>query len=894
MNVSTQLVLYLTSPRLSHLRIFSFSMTEYPQKTTLGGLDTLDGLDGLEESMSSDFLSNDFGDDGFGGTLGGDTLGYFAQDLADLLPIGGAQTAQGAQTHAAHSSQAAQVSQAAPVAQMDTQLTGMLHQPPQQQNQQQQPSQSYTHNVATASSSHTDHPSIGSSKSEEESPESDAKQRRRRKPLNCQFCRQRKLKCDRQDPCSTCVKKKRGHMCFYTNKANTIGGRVAKSKDILEAGTAQPAQTDKSSPPNLTGGAHVGIPVTVDMMKDEKFAANIEKSGLNDTISQLNMSLTEDTSEVESLRQSLGMMKLGSRGNAIYHGESHWGSLFSETAEVTDFFDQVRKEDGWSTSCVDPATQRHKKNLSALSAAEQNGSNRLAQILQLLPTRPNCDKLVKRFFEACEPMLNLVNEADFLAEYNQFWETPEDTQILWLALLLGVLSLALQSCIDHRLDEAAHKRLTVAWSEWLKGIDHCLEQALVCVRASMVNIQALVLWVCVQSMGDVAAEWADVSWTTFGMLVRVAQSMGLHRDPAWFRMSLEHQERRRSVWGLITTLDVHFSLVEGLPQAINMNATDVRPPLEGDAFCKARATLHQLFMQNYSIASVRTMPYEQVLLLGAKLKKVYEHHKEAVLSQGEPNVNLLKGLVFEVDYLKMTVAIHRVFASQGLNSARYRRSREECVRASLRILQLSVWFFTAGITEKCRGLYRWFFSAYIFPTVIHSHLFVTIFLIRNFHSLDVSEREKQKSVLLDSIAVMATQAKIHLKLEKQFQVCQMLYKKVLNVESEPPKSEKGSSPESGLSAPPHGPPSVGASTNGSSPHSAASPYSAANQNTIFLDLDMYPSQVFDVPPDMRMAPNAAPSVPNKDYSIPEKFDSEWDDLMHMIDQPAMGPVMPSE
>lgn len=803
----------------------------------------------MTDFTEPDFLISDLADDGFG-AIGVD-MGYFAQDLADLLPP------------------------------KENETNGVTSMNTNDVNN----TSNVTNNVADINTSNANNISVNTnttngntnSSTTTSSPEEDAKQRRRRKPLNCQFCRQRKLKCDRQDPCSTCVKKKRGHMCFYTNTTNTIGGRVAKSKDLLDSDLPPPKPENSV----ISGGPGLGIPVTVEMYKDRDFASKMEKSGLNDTISKLNMDLVEDTQEVESLRQSLGMMKLGSRGNAIYHGESHWGSLFSEAAEVTDFFDEVRKQDGWSTSCVDPATQRHKKNLSALSAAETSGSTRLAHILQLLPLRANTDKLVKRYFEACEPLLCLIDETAFMVEYNQFWETPEDTQILWLGLLLGVLSLALQSSLDHRLDDAALQRLTNAWTEWLKGIDHCLEQAMVCVRASMCNIQALVLWVCVQSMGNSEAEFADVSWTTFGALVRVAQSMGLHRDPAWFRMTAEHQEKRRGVWTLITAMDVHYSLVEGLPQAIHKDSTDVRPPLQGSAFLKARGIIHQIFMQNYQIGSVRTMPYDQVLLLGAKIRKVYEQHKEAVLTDTDDStLNLMKGLIFEIDYLKMTIAIHRVFASQGLRSARYRKSREECVTASLRILQLSVWFFTAGTTEKARCLYRWFFSAYMFPTVIHSHLFVTISLIRNFHSLDFTEREKQKSVLLESIAVMASQAKIHLKLEKQFQVCQMLYKKVLNVENELPKENKDTSPVNA--------PSVG-STNGSSPYSqtTASPYAAANQNTVFLDLDQYPSQVFDLPPDMRMVPDAQPSVPNKDYAIPQKFDSEWDDLMNMIDQPQM-------
>ncbi|KAG5357821.1 Arabinolytic transcriptional activator araR [Yarrowia sp. B02] len=208
------------------------------------------------------FLSDLGGDDGFAGSLGTDTLGYFAQDLADLLP------ANRNDAPASAPSQNGQTTQIAPQAVesngldlAQAQPTGAsLPTPPNQTGSQ------YPHKFdSPAESEKTTSPE-----------DQDTKQRRRRKPLNCQFCRQRKLKCDRQDPCSTCVKKKRGHMCFYTNKSNTIGGRVAKSKDLLENGPEQPSKPVTAPNPIMSGGPGLGVPITVDLYKDRAFAQKME------------------------------------------------------------------------------------------------------------------------------------------------------------------------------------------------------------------------------------------------------------------------------------------------------------------------------------------------------------------------------------------------------------------------------------------------------------------------------------------------------------------------------------------------------------------------------------------------------------------------------------------
>jgi hypothetical protein len=48
-------------------------------------------------------------------------------------------------------------------------------------------------------------------------------QKRPRPVKSCLSCRTRKLKCDREQPCSQCVKNRRPEHCFYDERAGSLG-----------------------------------------------------------------------------------------------------------------------------------------------------------------------------------------------------------------------------------------------------------------------------------------------------------------------------------------------------------------------------------------------------------------------------------------------------------------------------------------------------------------------------------------------------------------------------------------------------------------------------------------------------------------------------------------------
>lgn len=68
------------------------------------------------------------------------------------------------------------------------------------------------------------------------------KRHRKRVPVSCLNCKKRKVRCDKQRPCSGCVKNNVGHLCVYVEPVWADG----LAKAVVETPTAKPGVTQRS------------------------------------------------------------------------------------------------------------------------------------------------------------------------------------------------------------------------------------------------------------------------------------------------------------------------------------------------------------------------------------------------------------------------------------------------------------------------------------------------------------------------------------------------------------------------------------------------------------------------------------------------------------------------
>jgi len=74
------------------------------------------------------------------------------------------------------------------------------------------------------------------------------KRQRNRDPVSCQPCRARKVACDRQQPCGSCVKHKSPEKCNFTKTAETNGLDTHSDVDESSRSMAAPRPVPRDAP----------------------------------------------------------------------------------------------------------------------------------------------------------------------------------------------------------------------------------------------------------------------------------------------------------------------------------------------------------------------------------------------------------------------------------------------------------------------------------------------------------------------------------------------------------------------------------------------------------------------------------------------------------------------
>ncbi|KAJ5759068.1 hypothetical protein N7520_006224 [Penicillium odoratum] len=203
-----------------------------------------------------------------------------------------------------------------------------------------------------------------------------------------------------------------------------------------------------------------------------------------------------------------------------------------------------------------------------------------------------------------------------------------------------------------------------------------------------------------------------------GILARMAQRMGYHRDASHFpHISPFHGEMRRRVWAMITNLDVMLSLSVGLPRLLREFQSDTAPPrnlLDSDfdedtkelppsrpdsystpcqwLVAKNKLTVMLGIITDFS-TSIRRPSYEEVMRLDRLLLDTYlgnpEFLLERPLSQSlmDTPATILHRIQLITLCAKARCILHYRYLSSSRTDERYSYSRSTCIGAALKILE---------------------------------------------------------------------------------------------------------------------------------------------------------------------------------------------------------------
>lgn len=565
--------------------------------------------------------------------------------------------------------------------------------------------------------------------------------KRNRQVVSCVPCRTRKLKCDRQQPCNSCVKRGDVASCRFFGTVGSSGtGRAPSAVPRTE----MQARLQKLE--NLVNGLRdlpeLGVAVAGDAMR----GAVARCPGMTDLGSGLNDASSSSSSFSAA---SLGQMPAGGRrlskegDDGRFVGESNYAAVLEAIRDLQGAVDAEPLD--LSSMRIPPSqpqgTKRHATAQQTRSPAQVQLYGPVAplttqEIMDRLPPRVECDTILTFFFQHIYLIPMVIHTGQFQRTYDAFWTDPGGANPLWISALCSLLSTAVFQQTSKKTngegggtaglsDPAAREKI-----EELSSMAHrCLvtggfvEGHPYSVEAALLFGMHLVLQ---------KRDTDPICWHTIGTAVRLAQQMGYHRDPthpkrktATARISPFAAEMRRRTWYTLEYFDLVYSFLLGVPPIIHGDDVDTQLPsnLRDEDFdedttpqsfpgSRPAADLTPVLCYAYHSRQVQLLRrvvkqvlavvqplYADVIRLDADLHDlhndvppplVYRPIRESGFAD-VPDV-IVRRVLFEVTHLKSVCVLHRRYLTFERENSIYERSRVACRDASLRLLDLQVEF----------------------------------------------------------------------------------------------------------------------------------------------------------------------------------------------------------
>ncbi|OBR06311.1 fungal specific transcription factor domain-containing protein [Colletotrichum higginsianum IMI 349063] len=411
--------------------------------------------------------------------------------------------------------------------------------------------------------------------------------KRPRPVKSCTECRKRKLRCDRNLPCSQCQKSHRN--CRYAAEHDSSmlsDGSDAEVGDHLQRPPKRncvPAITPSGPPPAessfvpLRNGESAGhsaleeLTLRLDRLERQfmiKSPAGTEFSG-----SGQRLPLSPGT--IRGLTVKRGALR------TRFFGQNSVRVLLNLFDDAKDFMANQSKIEGirdimYGLQILHKRIQEeYRKSLSPISVFADSVIPVQKRMHDILPKKAVCDRLLASYIDTSETIYRMIHVPTFKEQHELFWDgkLPGDD---FLPQLLAVLSIGSRfetksKGLGHERVEGVHIptacALVRSWLDGLRGKQ----------LVDLTTLQTEILLVHAQRM---TTPRPQDSWAQLGYIVRMAMTMGLHRDPSEFepRMPVFLGELRRRLWFTILDMDLHLSLACNLSCLVREGDFTCRPP----------------------------------------------------------------------------------------------------------------------------------------------------------------------------------------------------------------------------------------------------------------------------------------------------------------------------
>ncbi|KAI1433592.1 fungal-specific transcription factor domain-containing protein [Xylaria sp. CBS 124048] len=451
--------------------------------------------------------------------------------------------------------------------------------------------------------------------------------KRQRTAQACDSCKRRKQKCNGQTPCSTCTK--RGLVCQYTPTALDHSGlqdgfgpaakrrhlnsspNMLKSSIEIEQSTAR--RNSALMPwaqPTEAGELDLDRPVVIKTPQHRQIGMSrpflTGTDGDFDSRSKFsNASAAADEAEVYPQNRMLQ----DSTGRLLYIGDSASLSYLQWIRMI------VENTSGPSDFTTDP--RRHMIMENTISLPQD------LRPTGILPDQRTANILINSFFTNTAGFIEVFNKQAFLKSVDECYKDPLGVtpSLLCLLYLVFAIGLVMAAPFPGSDESAVIEKLRSERSNqaelFFRSAKSLADPVSGFEDADFWSIQALLL----MSLYMLAVSKRNASYAYYGMAVRSAFALGLHREESMEVFPHEECSVRKRLWRTLFILDRFLSACLGRPTAISeedcsdieFKTTPCSSPMDGRPESTHLAALE---------AAVKSCQ-----VIGMTLKRVYSKRK---------------------------------------------------------------------------------------------------------------------------------------------------------------------------------------------------------------------------------------------------------------------------
>ncbi|KAF2000396.1 hypothetical protein P154DRAFT_522586 [Amniculicola lignicola CBS 123094] len=408
--------------------------------------------------------------------------------------------------------------------------------------------------------------------------------RRNRLITSCLECRRRKLKCDKSSPCTNCIKFNRachflGHSLDPVGQAKlaevkekmgmlerTLEDDVARRTEKSRSGSAS-ASGSALSPPNLD--PEQAYSDQEDLPEDER---DLEVTTL--AVEDAAYYEGEDNDEIVDLGIQMGRMRINERIGGFVR------------PRFTDELAAALKELPPSAPTGNPFAEQSPDTWMAPGPDYIAPSSSFffapgvhkTSLMAYLPSRAFVDKFMAHYWRAVHVVARTVHRPSFERQYEQFWidvTKGNEPRVSFQAVVFAALLSSVISMPDDMVvtDYGVPKETLV--ESFKTGSEGALARANFLRTTKLETLQAFVMYLIPLCRAEVSRAHSALT----GTLIRLAECMGLHRDPSQYTSSPREIHVRRLIWYQICFLDLRTCEATGPRPQIRRDEFDTKFPL---------------------------------------------------------------------------------------------------------------------------------------------------------------------------------------------------------------------------------------------------------------------------------------------------------------------------